>query len=294
MDANSKRWLAVRNLRVSLAGSLGWLATAALLCPRGTDAAETEWRFDGTVASVSSPLSQSIPIGAPVRGVFVLDRAPAYVQTGTPCTDGSATRVFYSIRESSFFVTGASGTGITSSPSGADCAPSGLCDVTETILDALTPPACQAQMLEIDFDASSADVSGLGDVQLTLGLQPSLLPPGFYTSIPDAPWAAAPGGLFGSISSTAGNIQLDVTSLSRAQVCGDINLDLLVDGTDVALLRNELANPSAPFPSGGAARCSVVGTATDCDVVDVAVLRRALAGGLPPGVQEVCAAMNGG
>ena len=97
------------------------------------------------------------------------------------------------------------------------------------------------------------------------------------------------------IGNAEGSIQLDLSSLSRAQVCGDINLDLAVDHSDVSLLRAGLANPTgAPLPPGGAARCSVIGGETDCDMLDVVVLERELAGGLAPGVQQVCASMNGG
>jgi len=261
---------------------------AALLCPGAGLAVETQWRFDGTVASVTSPWSQSIPVGAPVRGVMVLDRGPTYVQTGDPCTDGSATRSFYSVRQTNFFIGGARASGVTSAPPGVDCAPAGLCDVTVQLT------GCQVEVFEVDFDASPLASAQLGDVGLMIGLLPSVLPPAFYTSIPDSPWAAEPGGLFGSIDSAQGSIQLDLTSLSRAQVCGDINLDLVVDGADVLLLRGALANPSSALPTGGASRCSVIGGASDCDLVDVAVLRRALAAGLPPGVQQVCAAMTGG
>ena len=273
-----------------------WIAVvAALALSSGTGlAAETQWRFDGTVYSVSGPWSQSIAVDAPVRGVIVLDRDQSYVQVGNPC-DGSATRTFYSVREARFFMPGASGAGTNSAPPGVDCAPDGLCDVAVTIVNVLDPPGCQNQVFEVDFEASPLASAELGDVALTLGLQPALTPPAFFATIPDSPWAASPGGLFGQIGSSEGVVELALTSLTRAQVCGDINFDLDLDGDDVSLLRAELANPSgAPLPAGGASRCSVIGGPTDCDVRDATVLRRALAGGLGPGVQQVCTAMNGG
>jgi hypothetical protein len=72
-------------------------------------------------------------------------------------------------------------------------------------------------------------------------------------------------------------------------ICGDVAFDLVLDARDVAVYRAHIADPGAPWPPAAIARCSVIGGAGDCDLADVAVLRRHLAG-LPPRVQPVCSA----
>ncbi|HTO09720.1 MAG TPA: hypothetical protein VMR86_21900 [Myxococcota bacterium] len=276
--------------RIALAAL--WLSAAVT-----ARAAETQWRFDGTVDSVYGPWSQLISAGAPIRGLFVLDRSVSYVQQGDPCTDGAATRSFFALRAAQFSVAGVSGSATTGVPPGVDCAPDGACSVVVNLQNELDPPGCRVSVYEVDFDVSPLASAQLGPVSLTFFLAPALSPPAFYATIPDPPWAIATG-TSAMIQSAQGEIVIAVSSLTRDQVCGDIDLDLDVDATDLALLRAALANPAgAPLPPGGAARCSVIGGATDCDVVDVAVLKRALSPGppaLPPGVQQVCAAMNGG
>ena len=90
---------------------------------------------------------------------------------------------------------------------------------------------------------------------------------------------------------------LEVSGLGAVALCGDVSDDGVVDALDADGLRNALlGNPSA---IANAAKCNVFGPTdptlaenglpTDCDLVDVAVLRRALAG-LPPDVAQVCSA----
>jgi hypothetical protein len=75
-------------------------------------------------------------------------------------------------------------------------------------------------------------------------------------------------------------------------ICGDVTVDLRVDAGDVKLYREHLADPTGTsWPPNAAARCSVIGGSADCDLADVAVLRRHLAG-LPPGPQAVCTAAD--
>jgi hypothetical protein len=73
-------------------------------------------------------------------------------------------------------------------------------------------------------------------------------------------------------------------------LCGDLNADSQINAVDVARVRSALANPtgSAPTP-GEAARCSVVGTATDCNLLDATIVRRRLAGRTPIR-QQICTA----
>ena len=273
------------------------LTAAALLLPEAGLAAETQWRFDATAAYVYGPWTAIIAIGAPVRGLLVLDRGVPFVQNANPC-DTELDRVFHAVRAAQFSTPGASGAGTTPVAPGVDCAPGGICDLAVAGFNALDPPACGLEVYDVRLDSGPLASPVLGDVDLEIGYQPALTPPAFYSAIPDAPWAAL-GGFYGTLQSLApapyAYVQLEVTSLERAQVCGDIDLDLDVDAVDRSLLREALADPAgAALSAGEASRCSVIGGASDCDVVDVAVLGRVLAGEPEPGIQPVCASMNGG
>ena len=78
-------------------------------------------------------------------------------------------------------------------------------------------------------------------------------------------------------------------------ICGDVDDSAQVDASDLALFRLHLANPvGVPFSPGGASKCSVIGTATSCDVADVVVIARSLhAPPLAPGRAPVCSAVTG-
>jgi peptidyl-prolyl cis-trans isomerase A (cyclophilin A) len=75
-----------------------------------------------------------------------------------------------------------------------------------------------------------------------------------------------------------------------APQCGDLNADARLDAADVARLRAHLARPAGlPLTPAEAARCSVIGGASDCNLADATVLRRRLAGRTPIRAQ-VCPA----
>jgi hypothetical protein len=75
-------------------------------------------------------------------------------------------------------------------------------------------------------------------------------------------------------------------------LCGDLNADSAINAVDVARLRSALANPSgSALTPGEAARCSVVGNATDCNVLDSTTVRRRLAGRTPHRLQICTAAL---
>jgi Chitobiase/beta-hexosaminidase C-terminal domain len=76
--------------------------------------------------------------------------------------------------------------------------------------------------------------------------------------------------------------------------CGDVTLDGAVTASDVTLYREHLANPTGiPFLADTSGKCSVFGAlSSQCDIVDLVVLRRALAGRLP-GVAQVCRSSSG-
>lgn len=69
---------------------------------------------------------------------------------------------------------------------------------------------------------------------------------------------------------------------SAAPSCGDLDGDGRIGPLDVARIRNSPANPAgAALTAAEAARCSVAGTAADCNVLDGTVVRRRLAGRKP-------------
>ena len=66
----------------------------------------------------------------------------------------------------------------------------------------------------------------------------------------------------------------------------------MVDGADLGLLRQTLADPNGnALTPGGRSRCSVIGTSGDCDILDVVVLARFLRD-LGPGLDLVCSALT--
>jgi cyclophilin family peptidyl-prolyl cis-trans isomerase len=91
------------------------------------------------------------------------------------------------------------------------------------------------------------------------------------------------------VNYTAGNpvtaanlVLLPTVTRQLAPQCGDLNADANVAASDVARLRAFLANPvGAPLSASEASRCSVIGSASDCNLRDSTVLRRRLAGRKP-------------
>ena len=73
--------------------------------------------------------------------------------------------------------------------------------------------------------------------------------------------------------------------------CGDLDDSGIVDQADVRAFRVALADPSVPLPPGAARKCSVIGAADACGLLDVTVMRREIEGpNLLPGIAQVCAA----
>ncbi len=90
--------------------------------------------------------------------------------------------------------------------------------------------------------------------------------------------------------------QTDANANGRGDACecGDANDDGLVAAADVAALRAELAGLPPGLSAAGLAKCSVIGAPGSCDLLDRAVLGRALA--LPPllpGISQTCSAAVG-
>ncbi len=78
-------------------------------------------------------------------------------------------------------------------------------------------------------------------------------------------------------------------------ICGDVNDDGVVDVSDISFFRTHLADPNGRrLPVVGQSKCSVRGGPTDCDILDLVVLRRALRiPSLPPLVAPICEAVLG-
>jgi hypothetical protein len=70
--------------------------------------------------------------------------------------------------------------------------------------------------------------------------------------------------------------------------CGDVDFDFRVTNLDVGLYRLHLAaSPGAALGPAAVLRCDVAGAGAVCDILDVTVLRRALAS-LAPGIGSLC------
>jgi hypothetical protein len=83
---------------------------------------------------------------------------------------------------------------------------------------------------------------------------------------------------------------LDDPAIGQACLCGDVNDDGTVNYLDVEDYRGFLADV-VPFTPAGQRKCAVIGADTDCDILDVTVIRRDVEGpGLAPGIQQVCEA----
>jgi hypothetical protein len=94
-------------------------------------------------------------------------------------------------------------------------------------------------------------------------------------------------------AANTGQQDADGNGVGDACECGDVDASNHVDAVDVARIRAGLAGVPGIVPSSGASRCSVIGTSTDCDVRDVAVLLRTLrTPPLGPGISRVCSAAN--
>jgi hypothetical protein len=74
--------------------------------------------------------------------------------------------------------------------------------------------------------------------------------------------------------------------------CGDVNDDGIVNFFDIDDYRDFLADPDGmSFPPEGENKCTVIGAQSDCDVLDISVIRRVLeAPDLLPPIAQVCEA----
>lgn len=102
-----------------------------------------------------------------------------------------------------------------------------------------------------------------------------------FTPNPDQ---ADDGGLLSMLADGIGNVCQ----------CGELDGNGVIDAGDVAAFRSFLADPNgAALTPEADERCTVIGSAGICDLLDVTVLRRAVEGPqLPPGLAQICAAAS--
>jgi len=107
---------------------------------------------------------------------------------------------------------------------------------------------------------------------------------GFCNASDNCPYVANPS------QADSGGIGVAIPDgIGNACQCGDLTGDGIVNQNDVAFYRTSLAS-GVPLGGAAALQCSVAGgSPTDCNILDVAVMARALLG-LQPGVSQVCTA----
>ncbi len=73
--------------------------------------------------------------------------------------------------------------------------------------------------------------------------------------------------------------------------CGDVDDTGRVSADDVLVFRSFLADPTRPLTAAGISKCTVRGSAGECDILELTVLRRAVEGpALAPGLSQTCPA----
>ena len=106
----------------------------------------------------------------------------------------------------------------------------------------------------------------------------------------------------GAVVGAEDEVGLEVTSLSDAEIqetdttivevisCGDVTRSGGVDEKDVDRLLEALLFPlERPLSNESVERCSVIGSASDCDLVDLVVLdREVVSAASQPGIAQVC------
>jgi hypothetical protein len=162
-------------------------------------------------------------------------------------------------------------------------------------------PGCASAADGSEHDAAVAcddRLDGDGDGEIDYPRDPACASASGATEVYDEGDGVADGRDNCPFEPNADQLDANFDERGNACECGDADDDGLPGAGDVALVRLGLAGA---LPEGIAARkCSVSGAANaadadgdgvpdDCDLLDVTVLRRALAG-LAPGVAQVCAA----
>ena len=99
-------------------------------------------------------------------------------------------------------------------------------------------------------------------------------------------------GWTGGTVTFANLVMLTDVARKLTPACGDLDGDAQINALDAARIRGFLANPTGSALSlGEASRCSVAGTATDCNLLDATIVRRRLTGRAPKRAQICPAAL---
>ncbi len=106
-------------------------------------------------------------------------------------------------------------------------------------------------------------------------------------------WWARNLGVVRSIETADGDTSIFELVSTNLQLCGDVADDGFVGPEDVTLFRNVLAG-LASFTTLGEAKCTVTDQPSDCDLLDLTVIRREIEGPLfAPGISQLCEAATG-
>ncbi len=147
--------------------------------------------------------------------------------------------------------------------------------------------AAESNSSEVDSDGDGVlddgDGSGtVGDHQCVAGANAICDDNCRYTYNPDQ---ADSGGILSAIGDGIGD----------ACQCGDVNDDGSVGPADIDAFRFYLANPiGVPLSPVAESKCTLVDEPHPCNILDVTVLRRALAvSPLAPGIAPICEAAKG-
>lgn len=159
-------------------------------------------------------------------------------------------------------------------------------DTTCSTSTQITPVGCDGNTYFYTVSLTVTDPLGLGATETSTLLpdcstDPDVDDDGFPNASDNCPFLANDQSDSGGVGATGPD------GIGNACQCGDLDLDGDADALDRARLSLALASPVAqaltPVQS---ARCSVIGDTT-CNIVDVAVHRRALAG-QAPGLAQSC------
>ncbi len=115
----------------------------------------------------------------------------------------------------------------------------------------------------------------------------------FVVSGPGSDWGVRNLGSVRSIGMPDGDSFISELVSTNLELCGDVADDGFVGPEDVALFRDVLAGLAA-FTLAGEAKCTVIDLPSNCDLLDLTVIRREIEGPLlAPGISQVCEAATG-
>ncbi len=112
----------------------------------------------------------------------------------------------------------------------------------------------------------------------------------FFVSGSGSNWGVRNLGVVRSLGTTDGEPFISELVSTNIQLCGDVADDGFVGPEDVTLFRNVLAGLAA-LTLAGEAKCTVIDPPSNCDLLQLTVIRREIEGPLlEPGISQVCGA----